>query len=597
MTAPEPPGSGDAPASPGPATSADGAAAPSEPTQRDQATPVAPPATGEHPRAADGTPAPPETAQPVQPAPSAQGDRRDQGSQGDQGNRGDRGDQGDQGDQGEPSAQGNRRDQGDRGDQGGQTSGGRDRAPAVDGSDATTPTGFPAPYDDGLSPAVGGNGRAQDFQTWPIGEDVLAGPPPPPVEPVERTRFTRPRDLLIGLGLVVAVVAASVVAWQASDIRATAATPLVGPELTSPAPPDFFPPSLGEAWRAESPATPEPVATGPVVVTGDGGEVSGRDPQTGDVLWSYRRDLPLCTVTGAWERAVAVYRTDGELLPGHDPRGAGGCSEVTALASTDGTRAAQRNWDAEAGAELIDDGTYLTASGTELITTLRSDLVETMEYGQVPAPVVPERQPRTGCAYDSVFMNAGRIAVVERCPEDVADRLTVYKATGKDADRPEVLTSIVLGSEDGRVVAMTDRYTAVALPGPARLVVYGDDGSQVSSTPLAVPDADLRVSDAVADTVTATGAYYWFSGSQTIALSMEDLTPLWTVKDTLGPGVVFAGRMLVPVADGLAVLDQVDGSLVGTLAVDRGAHTGVVVLAAIGPMVLEQRGNTLVALR
>ncbi|MFC7613112.1 hypothetical protein ACFQV2_05225 [Actinokineospora soli] len=283
--------------------------------------------------------------------------------------------------------------------------------------------------------------------------------------------------------------------------------------------------------------------------------------------------------------------------PRRRPRGTGGCSEVTSLAPADGTRYKARNWDAELGAELIDDGTYLTAAGKDLITTLRSDLVETMEYGQVPAQVVPERQPRTGCSYDSVFMNAGRIGVVERCPDDLADRLTVYKATAKDADRPEVVFSIVLGSDSAQVVAMTDRFTAVAVPGPDRLVVYGEDGAQTASVPLDLGPGGIEQTGPVADTVGATGAFYWFAGSSTVALSMEDLKPMWTVRDTMGPGAVFAGRMLVPVADGLAVIDQTDGSRVGTLPVDRGGYSGTVALSSIGPIVLEQRGPLLVALR
>ncbi|MGW5054201.1 Rv3212 family protein [Actinokineospora sp. NPDC004072] len=440
-------------------------------------------------------------------------------------------------------------------------------------------------HGDGLTPGEDG------FPTWP--EDVLAGPPPPPVEVGRRTRFTRARDVAIAAGLVVAVAAAWVLIWQNSDFKATAASP--GTAQPSPAPPLAFPPSLGEAWRVESPATPKPVAAGPVVVTGQDGEVVGRDPLTGDPVWRYRRDLPLCTITGAWENAVAVYRSDGGFLPDDAPRGEGGCSEVTALRGTDGTRAAQRNWDAELGAELVGDGTYLTAAGQRLITSLRSDLVETMEYGQVPAQVVPDRQPRTGCTYDSVFMNAGRIGVVERCPDDLGRRLTVYKATGKDADRPEVVFSEVLDGDSANVVAMTERLTAVAVPGPPRLLIYGDDGLRTAEVPL--PAGELRQDGPVAETVPGVGSLYWFTGSATVALSMEDLKPQWSVPGALGPGAVFAGRLLVPVADGLAVIDLNDGKRVGTFAVDRGGYAGPVALAVLGPIVLEQRGPLLVALR
>ena len=78
-------------------------------------------------------------------------------------------------------------------------------------------------------------------------------------------------------------------------------------------------------------ATPLPVAVGSVVVTGEGGEVTGRDPVTGAVRWRYTRDLPLCTVTVAWQKIVTVYQKSDNFLPADDPRAGGGCSEVTAL--------------------------------------------------------------------------------------------------------------------------------------------------------------------------------------------------------------------------------------------------------------------------
>jgi hypothetical protein len=92
-------------------------------------------------------------------------------------------------------------------------------------------------------------------------------------------------------------------------------------------------------------------------------------------------------------------------------------------------------------------------------------------------------------------------------------------------------------------------------------------------------------------------AVYWYTGSRTIALSAADLSPLWTVDGTLGPGTMFAGRMLVPVRDGLRVLKPANGDPVGTLPVNRDGYTGPVEMSTLGPMVYEQRGDTLVAMR
>lgn len=456
-------------------------------------------------------------------------------------------------------------------------------------------------------------------------EDVLDGGEPDRPEPGERSRFTRGRDVVVAAVITVVALVGAFLLWQSSDIRATSSQTYAGP-APSPPQPTEFPPSLGEAWRAKSPATPVPVTVGPAVMTGEGGDVVGRDPYSGKERWRYSRDLPLCTLTGAFTMALSVYRKTDNMLPANDPRAAGGCSEVTALDPRTGKRGkqpkpgeerdkpdgGQRNSDAELGTRLLFDGSYVTTTGSRLLTTWRSDLVQTMEYGQVPAVVNPEKQPRTHCEYNTIAVVQARIAVVEDCPQDQGDRLTVYRATGNnDSEKPEVVASVGVAN-GARVVAMTDQCrlnpddeeevqqcTAVVEPDPARLVVLNEKGEQIARYPLSLGrgDLDRQPADHVEPTTSTPVATYWFTGSRTIALSATDLSPLWTVTDTLGSGTMFAGQMLVPVTDGLRVLKPATGKPVGTLPVDRGDYTGPVTMSTLGPMVYEQRGDTLVAMR
>ncbi|HEU5469641.1 MAG TPA: hypothetical protein VFV67_03240 [Actinophytocola sp.] len=448
-------------------------------------------------------------------------------------------------------------------------------------------------------------------------EDVLAGEhpgEPEPLDPIDRTRFRRGTDLLVVALIMVVTLVLGLVIWWNSDFRATSSQPNPNP-VAPPEQPLVFPPSLGEAWRATSPATPIPAVAGPVVVTGDGGEAAGRDPITGDVLWRYTRDLPLCTIASAWSLAVVVYRTDGNWLPTGDSRSGGGCTEVAALDPASGKRGKQpvpgqpvdkpvnlqRHSDAELGTRLLSDGTFVTTTGRRLLTTWRSDLVQTMEYGALPAIVNPGKQPRTGCEYGSVAVGPSRIGVIERCPNEQGDRLTVYRATNSDnkADEPAVVFSELVGTAGARLVAMANARTAVLLPNPSRLVVYDDQGAQQAEYPLSLPDEELRgdPDGLVVPLVKGGETDYWFTGSRTIALDADELRPLWTAVDTLGPGTLFAGRLLVPVRNGIRVLDQVTGETVGTAALDRGGYRGLVTMATIGPMVLEQRGADVVALR
>jgi PQQ-like domain len=397
--------------------------------------------------------------------------------------------------------------------------------------------------------------------------------------------FRRPVDYVIVVLIVVASLVVGVVLWSRSDIHNTAL--VTGPpNVTAPAPPLRFPPSLAEFWSQPSPATPVPVVAGPSIVTANDGAVVGRDPLTGQQRWSYTRDLPLCTVASAFTKVLAVYTRSG-------------CNEVTELDATTGARGAQRNGDAQTGTRLVYDGTYVTTTGTNLMDTWRSDLVQTMEYGKVPDFVNPNRQPRAGCTYGSVAAYAGSIAVIERCPKDQGDRLTLYRATAKDADTPSVTFSVVIGDRGSRVVTMNDQYIAVLVPGPTRLsILNAQNGAQLTQYPLNLPASDLTGDPAgkVVPVTTGAGEDYWFTGSSTIALSTTNLRPDWTVSGTLGSGTVFAGRYLVPVPNALQVLDQATGQKIGQIGVDRHGYTGQVSMASLGPVVFEQRGPTLAAL-
>ena len=87
-----------------------------------------------------------------------------------------------------------------------------------------------------------------------------------------------------------------------------------------------------EAWRAKSPATPEPVTVGPAVVTGDGRR--GRRPRPAHRRGPLALHAATCRCArwprrGRW-RSPCTQKSDN-LLRDDDPRKAGGCSEVTAL--------------------------------------------------------------------------------------------------------------------------------------------------------------------------------------------------------------------------------------------------------------------------
>ena len=96
--------------------------------------------------------------------------------------------------------------------------------------------------------------------------------------------------------------------------------------------------------------------------------------------------------------------------------------------------------------------------------------------------------------------------------------------------------------------------------------------------------------------IDAASVFSWWTGAGTVALALGDLSPRWMMPGALGPGALMAGRLLIPVPGGIAVVEAETGSIEQTIAFDRGDYSGPVSTAVIGDIVVEQRGDELVAL-
>lgn len=418
------------------------------------------------------------------------------------------------------------------------------------------------------------------------------------VPPPERRRRS---DLIAAAVLVVVLVGGGAVLARGSDIAGTAARTADTP-ITAPAPPAAAPAQFVESWRAPSPATTAPVVAGPAVVTAEGGTVVGRDAVTGNERWSYGRDLPLCTVAAGFPgvedgRVLAVYANGSQPAePGSDGPY---CSEVTMLSGATGARETARNPDARPGTRLLTDDTYVLATGVDHLEVWRSDLVRTLEYGAVPAQEqATDRQPRPGCTYGSVALGGGRVAVIERCPGETADRLTVLAADGDDgAEQPEVRFSLLLPGAGATVVGVAGERVAVTLPGPDRLLVFDGAGTRIAETQ---PDVAAAPGDPPGGFLPAsdddTRRYVW-TGAAVVALDAVELAPLWTQPGALGPPVRYGTDLLVPVPDGLAVLDAARGTVRRLIPVTRPDPAAPVGIAVVGDVLVEQRGTEVVALR
>ncbi|MEV5652066.1 PQQ-binding-like beta-propeller repeat protein [Nocardia sp. NPDC052254] len=398
--------------------------------------------------------------------------------------------------------------------------------------------------------------------------------------PERRTRA----DLYAAVAIVVVVVIAVVVVWANSAARGTESDPAAHPASPAPAA-DRLPETLTERWHAPDGAASRALTSSGVAVTGDGGTVSGLDPADGHQVWRYRRDIPLCAVESQFATAIATYR---------DSRG---CSQTTMLDTADGKRRTARSSYMDSRLQLSTDGTYMVAQGPDRLEVWRSDLVRTLEYGHVDAPVNPRTQPRQGCRLLSATSGGSRLAVLERCPDDVADRLTVLNPAPKDASAPEeygshVLTEPGAADEKARVIAASDNRIVLYLPGndiaPPEFAVYDTAANPIATHRLTAPLAENS-------TVTRLGSdYFVFTGNSVIALNATTFEPQWTASDASGSPAMMAGAILVPVTDGIEALDPSTGAARKRIPLHRSDYHGEPIsLAVSGTVVLEQRGGRL----
>jgi hypothetical protein len=93
----------------------------------------------------------------------------------------------------------------------------------------------------------------------------------------------------------------------------------------------------------------------------------------------------------------------------------------------------------------------------------------------------------------------------------------------------------------------------------------------------------------------------WWTGDALIVFESTNLTQRYTIAAgettaPMGPGVMMAGQLLVPVTDGIGVYDPLSGANNRYIPVNRPPSRSPVIPAVSGSRVFEQRGDTVVAL-
>jgi hypothetical protein len=397
-----------------------------------------------------------------------------------------------------------------------------------------------------------------------------------------------------------------------------------------------------------------------VVVTTDQHTITARDSVTGAVRWTYSRsNRTLCAVgsgdvgpdnmtsSASVAGITTVYAENGF------------CSQVMTFDPVTGARGKVRTSPNQEGGSLVFGASYAGWLGPTRLEVWRYDLVRTIQYGdQINPP--KSGQSRLGCTFTDMALAANQFATVEHCPAEGADARVVlnFDDPGSVANHPDgwdtfqhsIRVDIDTGAAAARIVGVTADRVAVLVSGPKpAVVVYDASGKQTSRALVDIPAADIVAADDVANPASATPAVqttahrYSLVGSHLISISTPtiqavppptsfaaspttgssaasssgaitnalnppktaaiiDLKLDWVAAGAIGlPGTV-ASTVLMPTKHGLSSFDAATGPLDlsadGAVAtpVDRGGYTGRVDVSAVGQMIIEDRGSTVVAM-
>ena len=324
-----------------------------------------------------------------------------------------------------------------------------------------------------------------------------------------------------------------------------------------------------------------------LIISADDRKVTATQPD-GTTAWTYsRKNDDICSLGTAWDRVVVTYRTGV------------GCGDTVSIDAATGQYADTRS------ANNSDD--VITVSSNDRVGTLsdarldlwRSDMVRTIEYGDVEAKQEPDMQPNEDCVLSSALTRTENVALTESCPDEPNSTwLRLMGATPKDSRKPEPTTNVAIQMDGARLVAIAQEAAAVYLPSnPPQLRTFDKAGKEIAAATVAESPAVMNAATPFAP---ATGDLphhmTWFDGTRLYLLNPSTLAIQQTFEDAIGTGIAVDNRLLMPTQEGIAVVNWTTGDTERTIPVDRGGYDGAVYLSLAGTTIVEARGDEYVVL-
>lgn len=403
--------------------------------------------------------------------------------------------------------------------------------------------------------------------------------------PVTLMPVTRTQRRVLGAISVVAL-AAVVGVWVGSDARQSSLE-VVAEAPAAVAQPTTLPSAVTELGRIDvatgiGPVVPQVVGTTVVLPTATT-TATAVDPSTLNPVWSYTRaNRELCAVTSAFSKASVIAR---------GPRG---CGEITQI-SPEGdyvTTYSSRQDDAVA---TVVSNAHLAVVGPSQVSLHRDDLVETLRYGDDPAPQEPHMQPRSGCEVQSVGTRRSVLAIIDQCEGESGAHLRVQNTTPEDRRKPEEQAVVDLGTPQARVLAV-DTEAIVVLTETSELIRISPEGTELSRQQLA-ESVTLPPVEAGVVTADAPHAITAFVDGQLFIFRPSSLD-LQAEVPSIGIGApVGTEQLIIPTSSGFAGIRLADGEQVAEIAVARAGTPEWVHVAWANGVLVERQPAAVVAYR
>ncbi len=395
---------------------------------------------------------------------------------------------------------------------------------------------------------------------------------------VQSLRSTKRDWIITGVITLLALLLVTL-AVVSAPIRRSSLTALNTPEqeatITS------IPTAVSEMWRvSDASSSPLPLTVEDRVITldtsGKGSLIQATLP-SGEPSWTYQRDLAVCAISTAWGNVVVTYQNHQE-----------GCGDVVSIDGVSGTYGPTRSSKSPQKIVPVKSNDNVGTYDSSRLELWRSDLVRTVEYGEVYTPQEPDMQPRTGCTLSSALTRKNLLAVTETC--DGRSYLRFQDTVPEDSRKPEMLGDVAVPST-ARLVAVGE--SAAAIYTGSEIISYSQDGKELARSS-AAPASSVENQDLFAAHVQDLKHYMsWFDGTRLYLFNPESLAVENVIEGAVGTGIEIAEKLLVPTAEGIAVMDPVDDT--PEYVIPR-PHPQATSLALAGPHIIEKSGTVITAL-